>query len=689
MNYLKPLIIAITGIIVLSFFNACSNKGDEAKTAAVSGKKPIDSMNLDNSVKPDVDFYQYANGGWLKRNPVPDDDSRYGAFEELRDENLEALRTMFEQASLKKDAAKGSLEQKVGDFFASGMDTDKIDKDGAAPLKPELEKINSIKSMDELQKVMVESHLSTIFPFFNIYPSQDEKNSAMIIANLYQGGYSLPDRDYYLLPEDFYKNIRTEYLVYIQKMFVLSGFPQDEAVKISQKVLEIETALAKASRSRLDLRDPEKNYNKMPVASLQKLAPSINWVTYFSALGMKLPDSVNVGQPEFFKSLSGMMGKYSLDDWKNYMKWHMINQTADYLSADFIKTSFEFNGKILSGKKSIQARWKQVSNTTSYSIGELVGQLFVKKYFPPEAKTKMLELVGNLRKSLRERIKNLSWMSDATKLEAIAKLEKMNVKIGYPDKWIDYSSLDITRDSYYQNVLNSAKFQMKKEMAKIGKPVDKDEWHMTPQTVNAYYNPNLNEIVFPAAILQYPFFQLHADDAVNYGSIGVVIGHEMTHGFDDQGRQYDKEGNLRDWWAPGDADKFKEKIQPLIDQYNKFVAIKDLKVNGELTVGENIADVGGLIVAFNALKMSFDKDKMPEKIDGFTWEQRFFLSYAQVWRNNIRDEELIKRLKTDVHSPGKFRTNGATANLDEFYSAFGIQPGGQYYLAPEQRAKIW
>jgi putative endopeptidase len=280
-------------------------------------------------------------------------------------------------------------------------------------------------------------------------------------------------------------------------------------------------------------------------------------------------------------------------------------------------------------------------------------------------------------------------MSDATKLEAIAKLEKMNVKIGYPDKWIDYTSLDITRDSYYQNVLNSAKFEMKKQMAKIGKPVDKDEWHMTPQTVNAYYNPNLNEIVFPAAILQYPFFQLNADDAVNYGSIGVVIGHEMTHGFDDQGRQYDKEGNLRDWWAPGDADRFKEKIQPLIDQYSKFVAIKDMKVNGDLTVGENIADVGGLIVALNALKMSFDKDKMPEKIDGFSWEQRFFLSYAQVWRNNIRDEELIKRLKTDVHSPGKFRTNGATANLDEFYSAFGIQPGGEYYLAPEQRAKIW
>jgi len=487
----------------------------------------------------------------------------------------------------------------------------------------------------------------------------------------------------------FYKNIRNEYLLYIQKMFVLSGFTQDEAVKISQKVLEIETALAKSSRSRLDLRDPEKNYNKMPVSALQKLAPNMNWVAYFTGLGMIVPDSVNVGQPEFFKSLSGMMGKYSLEDWKNYMKWNMINQAADYLSSDFIKTSFEFNGKILSGKKSIQARWKQVSNTTSYSIGELVGQLFVKKYFPPEAKTKMLELVGNLRKSLRERIKNLSWMSDATKLEAIAKLEKINVKIGYPDKWIDYSSLDITRDSYYQNVLNSAKFEMKRQMAKIGKPVDKDEWGMTPQTVNAYYNPNLTEIVFPAAILQYPFFQLHADDAVNYGAIGVVIGHEMTHGFDDQGRQYDKEGNLRDWWAPGDADKFKEKIKPLIDQYSKFTAIKDMKVNGELTVGENIADVGGLIVAFNALKMSFDKDKMPEKIYGFTWEQRFFLSYAQVWRNNIRDEELIKRLKTDVHSPGKFRTNGATANLDEFYSAFGIQPGGQYYLAPEQRAKIW
>lgn len=681
---LIPMVLSIT--LIISLMTSCTQK---AEVPGSEAKPALNVSNMDTTVKPGDDFFGYANGGWLKKNPIPADESRFGAFEELRNENFNALKELFENAAAAKNPAKGSIDQKIGDFYASGMDSVNIEKDGIAPLKPELEKIDKIANVNDLLAYTAILHTSNIYPLFGVYAGQDEKNSQMMIANFYQGGLGLPDRDFYFEKDARSQKIREEYLKHLTKIFQLIGYQPEASTKAAETIMNIETGLAKASRTRVALRDPNANYNKMTLADLQKKIPGIDWAFYFKNIGVENPGDINVGQPEFFENVAAMMKSVSIEDWKLYLKWNLVNTLADYLSKDFVDQNFEFYGKVLSGKIANQPRWKRIVNSTSESLGELVGQLFVKKYFPPEAKAKMLDLVGNLKKALAEHIKNLVWMGDATKTEALAKLNKINVKIGYPNKWIDYSKLEISRDSYVQNVLRASRFQFELDIKKIGKPVDKDEWHMTPQTVNAYYNPNLNEIVFPAAILQAPFFNMKADDAVNYGAIGVIIGHEITHGFDDQGRQYDKDGNLKDWWTKEDAEKFTKQVEPLIHQYNSYVALDTMRINGELTLGENIADVGGLSIALTALKMSMKGKPEPAKIDGFSWLQRYFLSYAQVWRGNIRDEELMKRLKTDVHSPGKFRTNGGTVNIPEFYSAFNIKEGDKNYLPEDKRAKIW
>jgi putative endopeptidase len=623
----------------------------------------------------------------MNNNPIPASESRWGAFNVLNLENQNKLKVLFEEAASGKHKEADWL--KIGDFYSSGMDTTEIEKMGITPLKPFFDKIDNIKSPNDLKKVIGELSSYTIQPIFYFYIGADDKNSSMNIANLYQGGLGLPDRDYYFPNDDRMKNIFAEYEKHLVKVFELYGLDAENAKNAAKSVINIETQLAAASSTRLELRDPVKNYNKMPLSELQKISPKFDWNTYFAELGIANPEEINVGQPKFYTTVSKLIETTSIDNWKLFLKWKVIKDASPYLNEAFVNQNFEFYGKVLSGSQEIQDRWKRVLNTTSASLGEAVGKIYAEKYFPASSKDKMLKLVGNLKLALKEHIQNLSWMTDVTKTKALTKLEKINVKIGYPDKWKDYSKLQISKDSYLMNVLNSSKFEMEENLAKIGKPVDRTEWGMTPQTVNAYYSPNMNEIVFPAAILQPPFFYPDGDDAVNYGAIGVVIGHEMTHGFDDQGRQFDADGNLVDWWTKEDADKFTEKVSVLVEQANAFTVIKDMKVDGQLTLGENIADFGGLTVSLTALKKAMNNNIETPAIDGFSPLQRFFISYSQVWRQNIREEEEMRRLKEDVHSPGVYRVNGALPNVPEFYKAFNITESNKLFMPVEKRAVIW
>ena len=677
--------MASVGIIALSLGAAsCGDKGKDKKA-----EPAINAANMDTTVKAGDDFYKFANGTWLKNNPIPAQYSRYGAFEVLEEENYVQLKTILAEASADKTAAEGSVNQKIRDFYNSGMDSVKIDKDGINPLKAELEQINSFATIADVQNMIAMQHASGNYPLFYLFGSPDDKNSNQVIASTYQGGLGLPDRDYYLGTDARSKEIRESYVKHMVKMFVLAGSAPEQAAKDADVVMKIETEIAKFSSTRLELRDPNANYNKTDLAGLQKMAPGLDWKAYFDGIKLQATNEINVGQPKFMTGVTKLLNTVSVADWKVYFRWDLINSAASSLSSDFDKEHFAFYGTVLSGVKEQQPRWKRMLDQTSSSLGEAVGQLYVQKFFPPEAKKRMVELVGNLKISLGERIDGLTWMSETTKKEAHAKLAKINVKIGYPDKWIDYSSLSIGTDSYYANKKNARQFSVNRDIVKIGKPVDRSEWGMTPQTINAYYSPNMNEIVFPAAILQPPFFFMDADDAVNYGAIGMVISHEMTHGFDDQGRQYDKDGNLHDWWLADDSKNFEGKTKVLVDQYDNYKILDSLHVDGKLTLGENIADLGGMNVAYNGLQKALEGKKKDEKIDGFTPDQRFFLSYAQVWRANIREKETMRRLKEDVHSPGDARVNAIVYNIPAFYTAFNIQPADKRYIAPENRANIW
>jgi putative endopeptidase len=675
----------ILGIAMMIIAAGCNDTSEVAKKET----KAIDLANFDTTVKPGDDFYLYVNGGWIKKNPIPPEYSRYSAFTQLYESNLNKLKTLFEKVSKLKDAKKGSIEQQIGDYYYAGMNKKLIEELGYEPIKPWLEKINNLNNTDDVISMLAEMHLVGLNPLFVLYAGQDEKNSDMVIANLYQGGLGLGNRDYYFKEDKRSKEIRKEYVKHIANMFKLIGYNDKDAEKVAKDIFEFEKNLAEKSRTNVELRDPQANYNKKDIAQLQNEAKEFDWNKFFDEMGIKKTDEINVSQPEFFANAAKTLKTYPLEMWKAYLTWNLLRGSANYLSSDFVNEHFHFYGTVLTGTEKLEERWKRVLNQTSSDLGEAVGQLYVKEYFPPEAKKRMLTLVENLRKALAIRIEKLDWMSEDTKKEALEKLSKINVKVGYPDKWIDYSSVDITRDNYFQNTINAGKFNVMRRLKKIGNPPDRKEWHMTPQTVNAYYNPNMNEIVFPAAILQPPFFNMEADDAVNYAAIGTVIGHEMTHGFDDQGRQYDKDGNLRDWWTEEDSKRFSDKVQKLVDQYDNFVAIDTFKVNGKLTLGENIADFGGITVSYTAWLLA-NGGKLPtKKIDGFTPQQRFFISYAQIWRNNIRDEEMMRRLRDDVHSPGRFRVLGVLQNVPEFYEAFDVKPGDKMYLPPEERAKIW
>jgi len=685
MNFLlKHSLMATAGIIALAIgTSGCGDSGKDKKS-----EPALNAANMDTTVKAGDDFYKFANGNWLKNNPIPDEYSRYGAFEVLEEENYTQLKTILAEASADKNASEGTVNQKIRDFYNSGMDTVKIDKNGISPLKAELDQIDAFATKADVQKMVILQHASGNYPLFYLFSSQDEKNSNQVIAMTYQGGLGLPDRDYYLGDDARSKEIRASYLKHMAKMFVLAGSTPEQAAKDANVVMTIETRLAEISSTRLELRDPKANYNKTDLAGLQKMAPELDWKAYFEGIKLQATGEINVGQPKFISGMAKMINSVPVADWKIYFRWDLINSAASSLSSDFDKEHFAFYGTVLSGAKEQQPRWKRMIDQTSNSLGEAVGQLYVQKFFPPEAKKRMTGLVNNLKVSLGERIQGLAWMNDATKKEAEAKLAKINVKIGYPDKWIDYGSLTIGTDSYYANKKNARQFAVNRDIAKIGKPVDRSEWGMTPQTINAYYSPNMNEIVFPAAILQPPFFFMNADDAVNYGAIGMVISHEMTHGFDDQGRQYDKEGNLHDWWLADDSKNFEAKTKVLVDQYDSYVMLDTLHVDGKLTLGENIADLGGMNVAYNGLQKALN-GKKDEKIDGFTADQRFFLSYAQVWRANTRTEETMRRLKEDVHSPAETRVNAIVYNIPAFYAAFNIQPTDKRYIAPENRADIW
>ena len=648
--------------------------------------KAIDLADMDKSYSPATDFDNYSNGGWKKRFPIPDEKSRFGSFDLLADSGEVQVQKLITGIASSKQTA-GSIASKIADFYNTGMDTAKIETDGLAPVQPLFNEISAIQNKDDVMKVVADLHTQGIRPMYSLFSDADQKNSEMVVAYLYQGGLGMPDRDYYMKDDERSKSIQEAYKIHLQKIFVLAGDNEANSKLNSTIVYKLEYRLAKSSMTLLEQRDPHKIYHKMNLEGLRKISPEIDWSVQFQNLGLKNPGDFIVGQPDFVAELGKMLNEVSVDDWKIYLKWQVLRSTASYLPLAFVNQSFDFFGKTLSGQMAQRPRWKRVQESTNGALSEALGQLYVQKYFPAESKKRMIELVNNLRVSLGERIQKLAWMSNETKAKALDKLAAITVKVGYPDKWRDYSSLEVSTDSYCANVLRARQFDFNYMISKVNKPVDRTEWMMAPQEVNAYYNPSMNEIVFPAAILQPPFFYVDGDDAVNYGAIGVVIGHEMTHGFDDQGCQYDKVGNLNNWWTDEDSKLFKERTTVLVNQFSGFTVLDTLKANGELSLGENIADLGGLNVAYNALHKVLTGNEKP--IDGFTPDQRFFLAYAHLWAQNIRDKEIVRRTKEDPHSLGRFRILGPLRNMPEFHKAFDVKEGDYMYLKEADRAVIW
>lgn len=648
----------------------------------------IDPANLDTTVAPGADFYEYACGGWIKNNPLKPEYARFGTFDQLRDDNQSQLRSLIEELSATPHEA-GSVAQKIGALYAMGLDSTKLNTEGVAPIKEELAAINALATKADVSKMIASMHKEGMAPFFALYVGPDEKNSAQNIVQLYQAGIGMGDRDYYLLEDESSVQMRDAYKTYITKLFTLSGSSPEQAEAAVNAIMKIEKGIAGISLSREDLRDSQKNYNKVAYEDFKKLGTPLDWDVYFESMGLANLKELDAKQISFYKDLDKVLEGTTIDEQKYYLAFNLLNASSSYLSDDFVDAEFDFYGKVMSGKEELQPRWKRALGTVNGALGEAVGEMYVAKYFPASSKEKMLTLVGNLQTALSERINGLTWMGDTTKAKAQEKLAAFTVKIGYPDKWRDYSGLEIKDDSYWGNVRRSNIFDMEYNLADAGKPVDKARWHMTPQTVNAYYNPTTNEICFPAAILQPPFFNPEADDAVNYGAIGVVIGHEMTHGFDDQGRNFDKDGNLTDWWTAEDATRFTERADKLVAQYDAIVVVDSIHANGRFTLGENIADHGGLLVAHQAYENSLKGKETPAPIDNFNNEQRFYLGYATLWGQNIRPEEIRRLTKIDPHSLGKWRVNAALRNIDTFYTAFDIQEGEPMYMAPEERVMIW
>ena len=658
--------------------------------AAAEPAKALDPAALDPAVKPCEDFYQYANGSWIKANPVPADKARWGAFEELGERNRAVLKSIVEETSARTDWPKGSVRQKVGDFYASGMDEAAIERAGLKPLEPWMKKIEALQGTDDLPVLLATLHLGRLPSGFGFMVAQDQKNSTRYIPSMGQGGLGLPDRDYYLKDDPKSKSIREKYVAHVAKLLELAGDAPEAAKASADAIMALETETAKSCRTRVELRDPQKNYNLRTLVSLEKDAPGFAWKSYFQALGISPAQEINVRQPEFFTAFAARAPKTPLTVWKTYLRYHLIRSAAATLPKRFEEEAFAFNGKVLNGVEKQEERWKRVVAATDAALGEALGQLYVEKAFSPKSKERMKVLVENLRAALKVRIEGLEWMGPETKAAAQKKLAAFGVKIGYPDRWRDYSALEVDRASYAGNVLRAHEFEVKRNLAKLGKNIDRTAWGRSPPTVNAYYSPTMNEIVFPAGILQPPFFYPDADDAVNYGGIGVVIGHEMSHGFDDSGSQYDAEGNLKNWWSESDRKAYEARTGLLVKQFDGYKALPDQSINGKLTLGENIGDLGGLKISYAALTKAQGADPQKgAKVDGFTPAQRFFLNYAVIWRNSIRDEALRVRLNTDPHSPGKYRVLGPLSDLPEFHQAFGCAAGAPMLRPEAERPSIW
>ena len=670
----------------LAFMSMCACSSESEKKAT-----GLDISDMDTTVAPAADFYHYAGGGWIKKNPLTAEYARFGSFDQLRETNKEQLKTLIDDV-LSKPNQKGTVAQKIADLYRLKMDSTRSNQLGAEPLKEDIAYIDAISDKASLTQAVAKLHREIgVGPFFGVYVGADAKNSSMNIVDFYQGGTNMGDRDYYLLKDDATLKIQDSYRHYITTLFNLAGFDTVRTAQAVKDVMDIETALAAAQFSREQSRIPELNYNKISTDDFFKRFSGLDWKTFFDLMGYASEKEVVIDQMPFMEAMDKLLASTSLPAIKNYMMFNLLDGATSKLSDDFETASFDFYEKTLSGKEEQQPRWKRALSTVNGTLGEAVGELYVEKYFPASSKERVTTLVSNLQKALGEHIQALTWMSDTTKAKALEKLATFHVKIGYPDKWTDYSKMEINKDeNLYDNMKKVTLFYYQKMLdEKLGKPVDTNEWLMTPQTVNAYYNPTTNEICFPAAILQPPFFYPESDDAINYGAIGVVIGHEMTHGFDDQGRKFDKEGNMNDWWTASDAEKFTAITNGLAEQYSSIVVLDTVHANGRYTLGENIADQGGLRVSFTAMKNALAEKPQTEKIDGFTPEQRFFLAYARLWAQNIRNAEILRLTKIDPHSLGENRVNAALKNIQAFYDAFGIKEGDAMYLAPEKRTVIW
>ncbi len=653
-----------------------------------SEKHGLDPANMDRTADPAQDFYQFVNGGWMEKTEIPESESRWGVFSELRDLNKQQIRDLLQEVARGKHEA-GTNAQKVGDFYRTGMDSAKIEENGLTPIQSYLDDIAAVRTYEDVLNTVVGHQKLGSGALFAVFAEGDLKNSEINTVYAFQAGLGMPDRDYYLDDGDRFKNYRTEYEEHLRKMFELIGDDSTTAQAAAQKVMNIETRMAKASWTRVQLRNIEGWYNKRTWDEGLKETPNIDWQKHFEKLGVSDVDYFVLAQPDFFKEVDAMLTALSIDDWKTYLRWHLVNALAPYLSSDFVTQDFHFFRTVLRGVKEQKPRWKRITETANANLGEALGQLYTEKYFPPEAKEQANILVENLRVAFHTRLEKLDWMSPETKENAYKKLANLVPMIGYPDKWKDYSALEIKHDIYVLNVIRANEFEFDYDMNKVGKPVDKTEWGMTPQTVNAGFHPIKNTLTFPGGILQPPFFDPKVDDALNYGAIGAAIGHEITHGYDDQGSKFDADGNLKNWWTEEDRKLFEEKTNVIVEQFDSYTVLDSVQVTGKLTLGENIGDQGGLAIAFDAFKIALEKKGSTGLIDGFTPEQRFFLSYGTIWRNKYRDDALLNLVKTNPHSPPQYRVLGTLSTMPAFYEAFSVQPGDAMRRPDSLTAKIW
>jgi putative endopeptidase len=659
-----------------------------AQNAVPMQTKPLDPVNLDRSVSACTDFYQFANGGWIKSHPIPPAYSVWGSFAELQENNQSNLLTILRNASANGNKQASADLKKLGTYYASCMDSAAAERAGYQPIAAELQRVSALTNRGQLESEIARLHSRGVSALFGFGAQQDAKNTTSVIAGIRQGGLSLPDRDYYLNQDKRYSDIRTNYIDHVTRMFQLVGESQQQAAADAQRVLSVETALARPAKTRVELRDPNANYNKMTAAELAQLAPGFNWPRFFAGEGRADISTINVQNPVFVKAADSLLASVPLSDWKAYLRWKIVDAAAPSLSSAFVNEDFRF-GSTFTGAKEQLPRERRCTRATDAGLRDALGQAYVAQYFTPTAKQRALDMVRNLESVFHDRLQALGWMSDTTRVQATAKLAAFTNKIGYPDKWRDYSTLTIKPGSFLDNQMAVREYERRRELARIGQPVDRTEWGMTPPTVNAYYNPLMNEIVFPAGIMQPPFFDPNADDAVNYGGMGAVIGHEMTHGFDDQGSQFDPQGNLRNWWSASDLEKFKRGTGLVASQFDSYTVLDSVHVNGKLTLGENLADLGGLSVSYAAMEKALAEKGRPPLIDGFTPEQRFFLAWAQIWRQNITPEAARVRINTDPHSPGEWRVNGPLSNMPQFAAAFGCKAGDPMVRPDSVRPEIW